>query len=87
MPTWHTTLNQHDVMTLNLNIGINHCFSCINVCQVPKEVLKTEERLPGPEGGVENRDRTFARSRGRCLKPRPKVPRDLANVNVLENNV
>ena len=48
-------------------------YSCINVCQVPKEVLKTEaERLPGPEGeglGFQH------------------LPRDLANVNVLENNV
>ena len=24
------------------NIGIKHGFSCINVCQVPREVLKTE---------------------------------------------
>ena len=24
------------------NIGSIHCFSCINVCQVPREVLKTE---------------------------------------------
>ena len=34
-------------------IGIKHGFSCINVCQVPREVLKTEAE--GPEGGVENR--------------------------------
>ena len=25
----------------NFIIGIKHCFSCINVCQVPREVLKT----------------------------------------------
>ena len=25
-----------------LNIGIKHGFSCINICQVPREVLKTE---------------------------------------------
>ena len=24
-----------------INIGIKHCFSCIYVCQVPREVLKT----------------------------------------------
>ena len=24
------------------NIGIKHCFQCINVCQVPRELLKTE---------------------------------------------
>ena len=24
------------------NIGIKHGFSCINICQVPREVLKTE---------------------------------------------
>ena len=27
---------------LSLNIGIKHGFSCINTCQVPWEVLKTE---------------------------------------------
>ena len=25
-----------------VNIGIKHVFSCINVCQVPRELLKTE---------------------------------------------
>ena len=30
----------------------------INVCQVPREMLKTKaERLPGPEGDVENQGR------------------------------
>ena len=43
-----------------IKIGIKHGFSCINVCQVPREVLKTEAE---------------------------HLPRDLANVNVLENNV
>ena len=46
-------------------IGIKHGFSCINVCQVPREMLKTEA-----EGG------DFQ-----------QLPRDLANVNALENNV
>ena len=41
-------LGKHPVPGRPTNIGIKHCFSCINVCQ---------------------------------------VPRDLANVNVLENNV
>ena len=27
---------------LDFNIGIKHGFSCINVCQVPREVLETE---------------------------------------------
>ena len=53
------------LMTSLVNIGIKHGFSCINVCQVPREVLKTE-----------------AEGRGFQL-----LPRDLANVNVLENNV
>ena len=48
-----------------INIGIKHGFSCINVCQVPREVLKTE-------------------AEGRGFQ---HLPRDLANVNVLENNV
>ena len=52
--------------TFLLNIiGIKHCFSCINVCQVPREVLKTE-------------------AGGRGFQ---QLSRDLANVNVLENNV
>ena len=59
------TLNQ-----LGFNIGMKHGFSCIDVCQVPMEVLKTEaEGLEGPEGGFQH------------------LPRDLANVHVLENNV
>ena len=50
---------------IHFNIGIKHCFSCINVCQVPREVLKTEDE-------------------GRGFQ---HLSRDLANVNVLENNV
>ena len=50
---------------LNFNIGIKHGFPCINVCQVPREMLKTE-------------------AVGRGFQ---HLPRDLANVNVLENNV
>ena len=46
-------------------IGIKHGFSCINVCQVPRKVLKTE-------------------AKGRGFQ---QLPRDLANVNALENNV
>ena len=47
------------------NIGIKHGFSCINVCQVQREMLKTE-------------------AEGRGFQ---QLPRDLANVNALENNV
>ena len=47
------------------NIGIKHAFPCINVCQVPREMLKTE-------------------AVGRGFQ---HLPRDLANVNVLENHV
>ena len=53
------------LMIMRDNIGIKHGFSCINVCQVPREVLKTE-------------------AEGRGFQ---HLPRDLANVNVLENNV
>ena len=49
----------------NLNIGIKHGFPCINVCQVPREMLKTE-------------------AVGRGFQ---HLPRDRANVNVLENHV
>ena len=35
-----------------LIIGIKHCFSCINVCQVPREMLKTEAE--GREASVFN---------------------------------
>ena len=47
------------------NIGIKHGFPCINICQVPREMLQTE-------------------AEGRGFQ---HLPRDLANVNVLENNV
>ena len=48
-----------------LNIGIKHGLPCINVCQVPREMLKTE-------------------AVGRGFQ---HLPRDRANVNVLENHV
>ena len=47
------------------NIGIKHGFPCINVCQVPREMLKTEAVGRGFE----------------------HLPRDRANVNVLEIHV
>ena len=47
------------------NIVIKHGFSCINVCQVPREMLKAE-------------------AEGRGFQ---QLPRYLANVNALENNV
>ena len=50
---------------IDFNIGIKHGFPCINVCQVPREMLKTE-------------------AVGRGFQ---HLPRDLANVNVLENHV
>ena len=53
------------IKLLFLNIGIKHDFPCINVCQVPREMLKTEA-----EGGGFQ-----------------QLPRDLANVKALENNV
>ena len=46
-------------------IGIKHGFSCINIRQIPWEVLKTK-------------------AEGRGFQ---HLPRDLANVNVLKNNV
>ena len=42
------------------------------------------ERLPGPEGGVENRGVVRGGGGGRGFQ---HLSRDLANVNVLENNV
>ena len=47
------------------NIGIKPGFPCINVCQVPREMLKTE-------------------AVGQVVQ---YLPRDLANVKILENNV
>ena len=52
-------------LQIYFNIGIKHAFPCINVCQVPREMLKTE-------------------AVGRGFQ---HLPRDLANVNVLENHV
>ena len=57
-----------------VNIGIKHGFSCINVCQVPREVLKTSafglafQHLPrdlanvnhgGESGGLNDRVTEF----------------------------
>ena len=53
------------MLSPHFNIGIKHGLSRINVCQVPREVLKTE-------------------AKGRGFQ---QLPRDLANINVLENNV
>ena len=53
------------VVQHHTNIGIKHGSPCINVCQVPRELLKTEVI-------------------GRGFQ---HPQRDLANVNVLENNV
>ena len=50
---------------LIFNIGIKHGFPCINVCHVPRVMLKTV-------------------AEGRGFQ---HLPRDLANVNALENNV
>ena len=47
------------------NIGIKQGFPCINICQVPREMLKTEAEGLGFQ----------------------QLPRDLANVNALENIV
>ena len=47
-------------------------FPCISVCQVPREMLKTEA-----EGDIENRSRLGFQH----------LPRGLANVDVLEKNV
>ena len=46
-------------MSNSMNIGIKHVFSCINIRQVPWEVLKTEAECAG--------------SRGSCWKPRPEA--------------
>ena len=54
-----------DLQSFGFIIGIKHGFPCINVCQVPREMLKTE-------------------AVGRGFQ---HLPRDLANVNVLESNV
>ena len=48
-----------------VTIGLKHGFSCINVGQVSREMLKKEAECPG-----------F-----------PQLPRDMANINALENNV
>ena len=57
--------NMENLALTHFNIRIKHAFPCINVCQVPREMLKTE-------------------AVGRGFQ---HLPRDLANVNVLENNV
>ena len=61
-----------------LNITIEHGFQCINVCQSPKEMLKTE----AVGRGFQHIPRDLANGLGL-----QNLPRDLANVNALENNV
>ena len=58
------TLNGENV-NVKLEYRYQTCFLYINVCQVPREMLKTE-------------------AEGRGFQ---QLPRDLANVNALENNV
>ena len=54
-----------EMIWYHFTIGIKHGIPCINVCQVPREMLKTE-------------------AVGRGFQ---HLPRDRANVNVLENHV
>ena len=42
MKRWETFYGQRMTRDTNCNIGIKHGFSCINIRQVPREVLKTE---------------------------------------------
>ena len=72
------------VWNVSQYIGIKHGFSCINIRQVSREVLKTEaegrgfQHLPrdleGPAKGPEGSGFQH-------------LPRDLANVNALKNHV
>ena len=39
---WYRRTYQTDVFCIRIIIGIKHGFPCINVCQVPREMLKTE---------------------------------------------
>ena len=85
-------------MTLRKNrqiviIGIKHGFPCINVCQVPREMLKTEAegRIIGIKHGFlcinvcqVPREMLKTEAEGRGFQ---QLPRDLANVNALENLV
>ena len=61
-----------------LNITVEHGFQCINVCQRPREMLKTE----AVGRGFQHIPRDLANGLGL-----QNLPRDLANVNALENNV
>ena len=49
-------------MSLNValfdGIGIKHDFPFINICKVPREVLKTSGFSQDPEGGIENQGRS-----------------------------
>ena len=42
-------LSQNLYISFLFTIGIKHCFSCINVCQVRREVLKTEAEGRGSQ--------------------------------------
>ena len=66
------------ICILTFNIGIKHGFSCINVCQVPRELLKTSAFGLG----FQHLPRDMANGLGF-----QHLLWDLANVNALENNV
>ena len=59
------TCHMSNLRNCSVKIGIKHGLSCINVSQIPREVLKPSAFGLGFQ----------------------QLPRDLANVNVLENNV
>ena len=70
---WHVCFNR----------GIKHGFPCINICQVPREMLKTEA-----EGrGFQLLPRDLANVNALFGLGFQHLHRDLANVNALENNV
>ena len=59
-------------------IGIKYVFSCINIRQIPREVLKTE----AGGRGFQHLPRDLAGGRGF-----QHLPKDLANVNALKKHV
>ena len=84
---YHTYTNTTLVIRA-FNIGIKHGYSCINIRQVPREVLKTEaggrgfQHCPRNLTNVNALENALTGGRGF-----QHHPRDLANVNALENHV
>ena len=72
----------------NINIGINHGFSCINICRVPRKLFEHEEARPSAQTSSDGPGKCYCNeitmddryscitkdSNGKLWWKRPKTP-------------